>query len=963
MDHDDAAAIVLKHKAELGAGKVVASGQRNTSGIGHWGCHWATNRHARTPWPVHPRSNSSNSVPTSRHLSTARTPSQAAATMLDTLTPFLYPCLLRQPLRRSVQRCCHSNNIFKRPLVRQSARTFHATPCPHDSTSTTDPSSSPTPTDNTSPLPAYGTHLNPTPDSYASTPFADRCTLTLHAGAGGHGCVSFLREKYIEQGPPNGGDGGSGGNIYIQAVPGETSLHKLARRGTLKAGRGRNGRGKGRGGERGEDVLFTVPPGTVVRELWRVDPVEEERLRVLEEKARRKAIRAALATSPPSNEQPFDGDSESSTRDSDPHAAQPEEAPEPDPEDTLDDEAPQWKKEKWIAYPGMTPREMRYMEAPLLPRKRTSTQQALQPTGPIRLDLDSPMDRPLLLAAGASGGVGNPHFVTATTPRPKFATRGDPGMRLALALELKTLADVGLVGLPNAGDAVEALKALWREVGAYETLRAQEVNAESEARLEGGAHEWVEDGDGGRVTLPSLVLPPVSAKPWFVVASKADREGAEAEFAALRDYIARVRGGEEEHPSGRKNGWKSGVRVVPISAIRVVDQGQRPVGPAAGTGDEAEYGVAGGQRHVAGLAGQDGLGHLAADVLGGHERVVDLLEAALDPALDEGGLDPVGVDGGGLDEGGVVAVLELLRQALVEGHRAGLCAAVVDHAGDGRVRGHGGGRDDVALLALDHVGQELAHGVPVGDQVDVEDLLKVGIGHVDDVEGLADAGVVDQDRGGADLLTDALGNLVHVGRDWSAKHTAGDGRRGRRQVDDANLHAGGDQLLDHLGRQATAAASDDADLISPDPWAAGLAKLPVVQGPLVQPVVDAADDAEGEEPLDGLDNGLRVNGEGQGRQRTENAGTQGHRTERRRGEELAESLEIKTLLRRWGFRQGQSSADGTTLLSRKSACTVVWRSEWWGAAHDRGTCGRCGWTTPFHSAATALAATWMHRSQ
>ncbi|KAI4857504.1 hypothetical protein E4T45_01003 [Aureobasidium sp. EXF-8846] len=66
--------------------------------------------------------------------------------------------------------------------------------------------------------------LDPPPDSYSITPFNDRTSIVLHAGSGGHGCISFLREKYIENGTFNGGDGGTGGSIHIQAVQGETSL-------------------------------------------------------------------------------------------------------------------------------------------------------------------------------------------------------------------------------------------------------------------------------------------------------------------------------------------------------------------------------------------------------------------------------------------------------------------------------------------------------------------------------------------------------------------------------------------------------------------------------------------------------------------------------------------------------------------------------------------------------------------
>ena len=60
-----------------------------------------------------------------------------------------------------------------------------------------------------------------------------------------------------------------------------------------------------------------------------------------------------------------------------------------------------------------------------------------QPKAPLRLDLDKPMQTPMLLAAGAMGGLGNPHFVTKSITRPKFATKGDEGMRIQLDLQLK----------------------------------------------------------------------------------------------------------------------------------------------------------------------------------------------------------------------------------------------------------------------------------------------------------------------------------------------------------------------------------------------------------------------------------------------------------------------------------------------------------------------------------------------
>ncbi|KAK4541954.1 hypothetical protein LTR36_007154 [Oleoguttula mirabilis] len=501
-------------------------------------------------------------------------------------------------------------------------------------------------------------HLDPTPPDYSSQPFTDSCTLTLASGAGGHGCISFLREKYIANGPPNGGDGGTGGNLYIQAVRGETSLHKLARRGILKAGRGKNGQGSLRGGSRGEDVLVIVPVGTVIREIGRHDPLAAERVKGY-------------------------------GRDLD--------------DDDAESDAPnlsrKWRRDRWLLYPGTLPKAFTSADFPSLPRPRRNNLVATEPEGPIRLDLDKPMDHPMLIAAGAMGGLGNPHFVTKSIHKPKFATKGEDGTRIHFQLELKLLADVGLVGLPNAGkstllraltnsrtrvgawafttlspnvgtvildshtgrpaladttaggdgrrreprthftiadipgliedahldrglglgflrhieraavlafvldlsagDAVAALKALWREVGEYEKMRDQDVNAETEHLLpdaegmvafkpfepavspgldaEPSDDEPFED-DGEIMSLPGppivgrklppLTLPPISGKPWFVVATKADLPGTQENFAALQGYLAGVEAGEVEHPSQKANAWRRRVRAVPVSAIQ-----------------------------------------------------------------------------------------------------------------------------------------------------------------------------------------------------------------------------------------------------------------------------------------------------------------------------------------------------------------------------------------------------------
>ncbi|PYH39502.1 GTP-binding protein Obg [Aspergillus neoniger CBS 115656] len=549
-------------------------------------------------------------------------------------------------LLRSIPRILPQHSVRLRPLARTPAYALKVWSQRYNSTEAETKRSE---YHQQTPLPDHisePSHLNPSPEDYSRFIFQDKCRSTIYAGAGGHGCVSFLREKYVEEGPPNGGDGGSGGSIYIQAVEGMTSLHKLARRGIIKAGRGKNGQGKSKGGKRGNDVLLQVPVGTVVREVDRYDPVTEE---IVRRKRERKEAAAAAA------------------------AAAEEGAEESDEIDELG--LPSIRHDRWVLYPGANPSDYLTTVFPNNPPRRQHIA-ALEPQAPIYLDLSQHMDKPILLAAGGAGGLGNPHFVTRNMNRPTFASRGEGGMRLELEFELKLLADVGLVGKPNAGkstllrsltnsrtrvgnwefttlspnigtvvidnhkgrplveskgkarrtnftiadipgliedahldkglglgflrhieragilafvvdlsagDPVQGLKGLWHELGEYERVR----DVEESMKVEGDDLTWNPPTHGlpelqsesaiqelnkvaskAKDELPALNLSPIHTKPWFVVATKADLPETQERFKTLRDYLAAVKNGEEEHPGGHPYGRRDKVCAVPVSAIR-----------------------------------------------------------------------------------------------------------------------------------------------------------------------------------------------------------------------------------------------------------------------------------------------------------------------------------------------------------------------------------------------------------
>ncbi|KAB5540468.1 hypothetical protein GE09DRAFT_1137305 [Coniochaeta sp. 2T2.1] len=325
-------------------------------------------------------------------------------------------------------RCSSSSTLFL-PFLYPSFYSTRAVPC-FLSTSCNRKSKD-TETVANSTAAEFGSRLNPAPDDFSMPNFADKAKLTLYAGSGGHGCISFLREAYMADGPANGGDGGHGGNIYIQAIHGETSLHKLARRRFIRAGKGKSGQGDNQGGRKGDDVIIVVPVGTIVKELERNDPVAEERFLSRRQKWQRdkKKRQAAAARAAAAEAAAEEGENEIWG--------------EPEAEEFEDPD-----RDQWLLYPGCSSSEAKRIVLPRLPHRERLY---AQPAAPIHLDLSRPTPSPILLAAGGIGGLGNPHFVSRERPKPLFATKGEDAISMQIELELKLLADVGLVGLPNAG--------------------------------------------------------------------------------------------------------------------------------------------------------------------------------------------------------------------------------------------------------------------------------------------------------------------------------------------------------------------------------------------------------------------------------------------------------------------------------------------------------------------------------
>jgi GTP-binding protein len=230
--------------------------------------------------------------------------------------------------------------------------------------------------------------------------FIDEIKIFAHAGHGGKGCVAFHREAYVTKGGPSGGNGGRGGSVILQADHDLNNLIAQYYRPRLIAQDGEAGMGKGMDGHAGEDLIIKVPCGTLV---WK----------------------SAGAKVPAEKIE--------------------------DEEDEDNEESPQHFKTSASKRPLIKSARGAIAEEIDLSREDAGRAGTHRPEkSELVADLTQ-HGQQFVLCKGGRGGLGNRNFATAARQTPRFAQPGEPGEEGDFLFELRIMAEVGLVGYPNAG--------------------------------------------------------------------------------------------------------------------------------------------------------------------------------------------------------------------------------------------------------------------------------------------------------------------------------------------------------------------------------------------------------------------------------------------------------------------------------------------------------------------------------
>ena len=235
--------------------------------------------------------------------------------------------------------------------------------------------------------------------------FIDEIKIYAQAGHGGKGAVAFHREAYITKGGPSGGNGGRGGSVILQADHDLNNLIHQYYVPRLIAPAGEGGMGKGMDGHAGKDLIIKVPCGTLVWQLKDTTPPIEKKMRRDddEEEDEEQSENMMLGTS--TGKRPLFRSSQGKS------ALEIDLSQEPEAEETPD---------------------------------------GIENKGTLVADLTT-HGQQFVLCKGGRGGLGNRNFATARHQTPRFAQPGEPGIEGEYLLELRIMAEIGLVGYPNAG--------------------------------------------------------------------------------------------------------------------------------------------------------------------------------------------------------------------------------------------------------------------------------------------------------------------------------------------------------------------------------------------------------------------------------------------------------------------------------------------------------------------------------